>query len=68
VKKVPTITIEGPPVRDLEKRRAFAGKATDAAAEMYGLSKDIITVVIRENAPENVAVGGRLLIDRREPT
>ena len=68
VEKVPTITIQGPLVRDLDRKRVFVGKVTDAAAEMYSLPKDIITVLIKENAPENVGVGGRLLVDRREPT
>lgn len=30
-----------------------------------GLSKQVITVVIHENPPENVGPGGELLIDRK---
>ena len=40
---------------------------TDAASKAYGLPPGIIVVVIKENAPENVSVGGQLIIDRTKP-
>jgi 4-oxalocrotonate tautomerase len=37
---------------------------TDAATKAYGLPQETIVVVIKENPPENVGVGGKLLSDR----
>ncbi|MBT4821831.1 MAG: 4-oxalocrotonate tautomerase [Lentisphaerae bacterium] len=64
---MPTITVEGPPINDLDKKRALATEMTDAASKAYGLPPGIIVVVIKENAPENVSVGGQLIIDRTKP-
>lgn len=64
-REMPTITAEGPPVKDLDRKRELVKKITDAAAEYYRLPKDIITVLIKENPPENVGTGGTLLVDRR---
>ena len=61
---MPTITAEGPPVRDIEKKRVFARKVTDAAVELYDI-KDVV-VLFKENAPENVAVKGVLICDRKK--
>ena len=64
--EMPTITIQGPPVGEIGRKRAFVEKVTDAASEMYGLPREIISVLIKENSAENVGVGGELLIDRRK--
>jgi len=61
---MPNIYIEGPPLKDLDKKRKLVAEITDAAAEAFGLPKETIIVTIRENLPENVAIGGRLIIDR----
>ena len=62
---MPNITVEGPAVNDLEKKRAFARKLTDAACEYYaGIPRAAVVVIVKENAPENVAVGGELICDR----
>ena len=63
---MPTITIEGPPIKDVDKKRVLASEVTDAATKAYGLPRAIIVVVIKENAPENVSVGGQLIIDRKK--
>ena len=59
---MPNITVEGPPI-DIEQKRKLVKKLTDAAIEVYKIVH--ITVVIKENPPENVGVSGKLLIDRR---
>ena len=61
---MPTITVEGPKIKELEKKRVLSGEITEAAVKAYGLPREVIVVVIKENAPENVSVGGQLLIDR----
>ena len=61
---MPTITISGAAI-DVERKRKLADGLTAVAAEVYGLPKDTIVVIIQENPPENVARGGVLLIDRK---
>ena len=62
---MPVITMEGPPVADLEKKRQMTRAITRAAAELYGLPEATIIILYKENTPENVSVGGELIIDRR---
>ena len=59
---MPTIIVNGPPI-DLERKRQLVKKLYDAAVEVY--RNKHITVLIKENAPENVGVSGKLLADRR---
>ena len=61
---MPTITVEGPPIRDIEVKRQVVSEMTEAAHKAYKLPKEVIVVVIKENSPENVSVGGQLIIDR----
>lgn len=61
---MPTITVEGPPIQEIERKRDLVKKFTKAAVEIYGIDKKHITVVIKENPPENVGSGGQLIIDR----
>ena len=63
---MPTITAEGPPIQDLDKKRRLVEEITDAATKAYGLPRQIIVVVIKENAPQNVGVGGQLIVDREK--
>ncbi len=61
---MPTIMVEGPPIKEIERKRQLVKKLTDVAVEIYGIKH--ITVLIRENAPENVGVEGQLIIDRHK--
>ena len=61
---MPTITVEGPPIEELERKRQLVKDITEAAVKTFGLSKEVIVVVIKENTPDNVSVGGQLIIDR----
>ena len=60
---MPTIMVEGPPI-SIEQKRQLVEKLTEAAVEAYRIEH--ITVLIRENPPENVGVNGQLLADRRK--
>lgn len=62
---MPTITVEGPPLKALDKKRALAKAITTAAAKAYEFPGEKIVVLFKENPPENVSVGGELLVDRR---
>jgi 4-oxalocrotonate tautomerase len=62
---MPTIVFDGPPIKDLDKKRALVAEVTEAAVKAYGLPKEAMVVLIKGNPPENVGIGGQLLIDRR---
>lgn len=61
---MPNVYIEGPPLSP-EQKREMALEMTETAARVYGLDKKAIVVVVRENPPENVCVGGRMVCDDR---
>lgn len=60
---MPVITVEGPAIREVDKKRALVKGLTDVAVEVYGMEH--IVVLIKENAPDNVGVSGTLISDRK---
>ena len=63
---MPNISVEGPPLADLDKKRELVRGMTEVAAKVYGLPPEAMIVVIRENSAENVGIGGQLLADRKK--
>lgn len=61
---MPTITVEGPIIRDIEKKRELVRRLTDVATDVYHIEH--IVVLIKENPSENVGVNGVLVADRRQ--
>jgi 4-oxalocrotonate tautomerase len=62
---MPIATLDGPRIAELEARRRLVKAVSAAMAEAYALPLTAIIVLIKENQPENVGVGGELLADRR---
>ncbi|MFC1672265.1 4-oxalocrotonate tautomerase DmpI [Planctomycetota bacterium] len=62
---MPIISVDGPRVEDVDKKREFVSCVTEAAVNLYGLPKQAIVVLLRENTPDNVGVGGELIVDRQ---
>lgn len=62
---MPVITVEGPRITDLGKKRELAQDFTEAASRAFGLPKETIIVILHETDPECVASGGELLCDRQ---
>ncbi len=62
---MPVITMEGPQITDQDKKRQLVATISEAAAEAYGLPIEKIVILLKENDPGNVAVGGNLIADRR---
>lgn len=60
---MPIITLDGPPL-SLDKKRTLVNELTSLAATAYELPESTIIVMLRENAPDQVAVGGTLIVDR----
>ena len=63
---MPNATIDGPPIEDLEIKRVLIKEITDAMEKAYKIPRQAYVVLIKENKPENVGVGGELIIDRRK--
>ena len=63
---MPIINIEGPVIKELDKKRELVKEITEAATKAYGLPEEAIIILIKENTKENVSVGGQLIIDRLE--
>ncbi len=60
---MPIITLDGPPL-SLEKKRILANELTSITARAYDLPESTIIIILRENSPDQVAVGGTLIADR----
>jgi len=60
-----SVTIDGPALGDMQRKRELVRRITEAVAQAYGTPPQHITVLIREYGPESFAVGGRLLLDQR---
>lgn len=60
---MPQIVFEGPCLEKGQKAK-LVKEFTDTAAEVTGIPKQAFVVLIKENTPENVGVGGELLADR----
>jgi 4-oxalocrotonate tautomerase family enzyme len=63
---MPTVIIEVPRI-NLSRKRSLIQKLMALVASAYDWPLDNIVVILRENPDENVARGGRLLIDGRKP-
>jgi 4-oxalocrotonate tautomerase len=60
---MPIISVEGPPIKEIERKRQLVKELTDVAVKIYKIEH--IVVLIRENAPENVGVNGKLIADQQ---
>ena len=60
---MPIVTVSGPRI-DVDQKRRLADGMTKVMCEVYGRPADQIIVIIHENPPENVAIGGKLVADR----
>ena len=60
---MPIITVEGPVLEDVDKKRALAKAITDATVEAFGLPPSTVVVIMHENSSECVSSGGELICD-----
>ena len=61
---MPSVIINGPRIEDVEVKRVLVKEITDALEKAYKIQREAYSVVIKENLPENVGVGGELISDR----
>ena len=63
---MPIAKIEGPKTEDVEIKRMLVKEITDALEKAYKLPREALVVLIKENPPENVGIGGQLILDKRK--
>ena len=61
---MPVITVNVLKQSDVDKKRKLVEKLTDTIVEVYGVPKEAVIVQIQEGEPENVGLGGELLLDK----
>jgi 4-oxalocrotonate tautomerase len=59
---MPLIMVEGPVIKEVERKRQLVKELTDVASKIYGIEH--IIVIIRENSLENIGTNGELIIDK----
>jgi len=60
---MPIITIEGPKVEDIDRKRSFVKNVTTIVSDFFGIAEEHIIILIKENEHHNISSGGRLIID-----
>jgi 4-oxalocrotonate tautomerase len=60
---MPVVTVNTRKQNDIEKKRKLVKKITDALSEVYGVPKEHVTIQLREDADEDIGIGGVLLSD-----
>ncbi len=63
---MPNVTIDGPRIQDVDVKRVLVKEVTDALEKAYKIPREAYVVTIKENLPENVGVGGKLILDRKK--
>ena len=63
---MPLIVVEGPKIQQVETKRKLVKKLTETAEEIYGIDREHIIVLIKENPPDNVGAGGELIADKHK--
>lgn len=63
---MPNVTIDGPKIEDVEVKRVLVTEITDALEKAYKIPRNAYVVTIKEHPPENVSVGGKLIIDMKK--
>lgn len=60
---MPLVTIDGPAITDMDKKRTLVEEVSISASRAFGFPVEEIIVIIKENRPDNVGVGGKLVTD-----
>jgi 4-oxalocrotonate tautomerase len=61
---MPVIQVNALKQPDIEKKRKMVMKLTDVMVEVYGVPRESVVVMIKEDELENVGLGGVLALDK----
>ena len=60
---MPNVTVDGSKIEDVNVKKVLVKEITDAMEKAYKFPRQAYVVTINEHKPENVGVGGKLIID-----
>jgi 4-oxalocrotonate tautomerase len=63
-KYMPVIQVNSFRQPDIDKKRKLVEKLADTMVELYGVPRESVIVMIKEDEPENVGIGGILALDK----
>ena len=61
---MPVIQVNALKQPDIDKKRKMVMKLTDVMVEVYGLPRESVVIMIKEDELENVGLGGMLALDK----
>jgi 4-oxalocrotonate tautomerase len=61
---MPVIQVNALKQPDIDKKRKMVMKLTDVMVEVYGVPRESVVVMIKEDELENVGLGGMLALDK----
>jgi len=61
---MPVILVNALKQPDIDKKRKLVSRITDAMVEVYGVPREAVVVVIKEDELENIGLGGTLALDK----
>jgi len=61
---MPVIQVNALKQPDIDKKRKMVMKVTDVMVEVYGVPRQSVVVMIKEDELENVGLGGMLALDK----
>ena len=60
---MPIVNVSGPAL-DVQKKRDLARRLTEVMSDVYQRPAGHIIVIVQENPPQNISIGGTLVSDR----
>jgi 4-oxalocrotonate tautomerase len=61
---MPVIQVNALRQPDVDKKRKLVARLADLMVEIYGVPRSSVVVMIKEDDPENVGLGGELALDK----
>ena len=61
---MPVIQVNVMKQPDIEKKKKLVAKLTDAMVDVYGVPREAVIVMIKEDELENVGLGGVLAVEK----
>ena len=61
---MPVIQVNALKQSDIDKKRELVARLADLMVELYEVPRESVIVMIKEDEPENVGIGGELALDK----
>jgi 4-oxalocrotonate tautomerase len=61
---MPVIQVNAFKQPNIDKKRKLVVKLTDVMVEVYNVPRDSVVVMIKEDEPKNIGLGGMLALDK----